>query len=432
MEKVLVVGGGGREHALAWKLAQSDRINTVFVAPGNAGTAHENGVENIAIAADDTDRLCEFAQLEGINLTVIGPEGPLVEGIVDRFTEKGLRCLGPSGKAAQLEGSKSFAKDFLQRHNIPTAEHQVFSESKKAYAWLESNEPPFVIKADGLAAGKGVIITHELKEAKQAITQILEEQRFGDAGNQVVIEQFLSGEEVSYICLVSGKEVLPLATSQDHKARDNGDQGPNTGGMGAYSPAPIVDPSLDQRILKQVIEPTVNGLASEGIPYTGFLYAGLMIGEDNVPRVLEFNCRLGDPETQPILMRLNSDLATLCDAVLDGHIADIDVVWDKRCSLGVVMASAGYPDCYDIGLPIDGLDTPEEDTVKVFHAGTHDRDGQVLTSGGRVLCVTALGSDIESARDLVYSTIKSIHWPGSFWRADIGHRALARQETEHK
>jgi len=244
MAKVLVVGSGGREHALAWKLAQSDRINTVFVAPGNAGTAHENGVENIAIAADDTDRLCEFAQLEGINLTVIGPEGPLVEGIVDRFTEKGLRCLGPSGKAAQLEGSKSFAKDFLQRHNIPTAEHQVFSESRKAYAWLESNEPPFVIKADGLAAGKGVIITHELKEAKQAITQILEEQRFGDAGNQVVIEQFLSGEEVSYICLVSGKEVLPLATSQDHKARDDGDQGPNTGGMGAYSPAPIVDPSL--------------------------------------------------------------------------------------------------------------------------------------------------------------------------------------------
>ncbi len=396
MAKALVVGGGGREHALAWKLAQSDRINTVFVAPGNAGSAHENGVENIAIAANDVDQLCKFAQLERVNLTVIGPEGTLVEGIVDRFTEKGLRCLGPSGKAAQLEGSKSFAKDFLQRHNIPTAEH-----------------------------------THELKEAKQAITQILEEQRFGAAGNKVVIEQFLSGEEVSYICLVSGKEVLPLATSQDHKARDEGDQGPNTGGMGAYSPAPIVDTSLNRRILKQVIEPTVNGLASEGIPYTGFLYAGLMIGEDNVPRVLEFNCRLGDPETQPILMRLNSDLAILCDAVLDGHIADIDVTWDKRCSLGVVMASAGYPDHYDIGLPINGLDRPEADTVKVFHAGTNDRDGQVLTSGGRVLCVTALGSDIESARESVYSTIKKIHWPGSFWRADIGHRALARQKTEH-
>ena len=282
-----------------------------------------------------------------------------------------------------------------------------------------------------MAAGKGVIITHELKEAKQAITQILEEQRFGAAGNQVVIEQFLRGEEVSYICLVSGKEVLPLATSQDHKARDEGDQGPNTGGMGAYSPAPIVDTSLNQRILKQVIEPTVNGLASEEIPYTGFLYAGLMIGEDNVPRVLEFNCRLGDPETQPILMRLNSDLAKLCDAVLDGHIADIDVTWDKRCSLGVVMASAGYPDRYDIGLPIDGLDAPGTDTVNVFHAGTLDRDGQVLTSGGRVLCVTALGSDIESARESVYRRIKSIHWQGSFWRADIGHRALARQTTDH-
>ena len=428
--KLAVIGSGGREHAICYKLKQSPKIKKIICIPGNAGT--QKIAENVKEDISNFEAIYQIIKNKNIDIVIIGPEQPLVDGLVDYLNEKKVEVFGPDKFASQLEGSKAFMKNLCKKNNIPTANFGVFENFNDASNFIKKNGAPIVVKADGLAAGKGVIITHELKEAKQAITQILEEQRFGAAGNQVVIEQFLNGEEVSYICLVSGKEVLPLATSQDHKARDEGDQGPNTGGMGAYSPAPIVDASLNQRILNQVIEPTVNGLASEGIPYTGFLYAGLMIGEDNVPRVLEFNCRLGDPETQPILMRLNSDLATLCDAVLDGHIADIDVTWDKRCSLGVVMASAGYPDRYDIGLPIVGLDRPEADTVKVFHAGTHDRDGQVLTNGGRVLCVTALGSDIESARESVYSAIKTIHWPGAFWRGDIGHRALARERAEHK
>ncbi len=425
--KVLVVGGGGREHALAWKLACSSRVSSVYVAPGNAGTAQEPGVQNIAIDAGDVEELFKFARHEKVNLTVIGPEGPLVDGIVDLFSNAGLPCLGPKQSAARLEGSKSFAKAFLQRHNIPTAAHRVFIDANDALDWLENAELPVVLKADGLAAGKGVIIAQNLDEARQAVNQILIEGRFGMAGKQLVIEDFLIGEEVSFICLVAGTSVVPLATSQDHKTRDAGDRGPNTGGMGAYSPAPIVDPDMYQRIIHQVIEPTVNGLAAEGIPYCGFLYAGLMIGSDRIPRVLEFNCRLGDPETQPILLRLKSDLAVLCQAALDGTLSQCLVQWDSRVALGVVMAAAGYPDRYPKGDIITGLTEVESEQIKVYHAGTDERQGHIVTSGGRVLCVTALGEDIDLAQQSAYAAVKKINWPGAYFRDDIGYRALKRK-----
>ena len=429
--KVLVVGGGGREHALAWKLACSDRVSAVYVAPGNAGTAREPGVHNIPIRAEAVDDLLEFAQSERIDMTVVGPEGPLVEGIVDLFSDAGLACLGPRQDAAQLEGSKSFAKAFLQRHGIPTAGHRVFADAGEALGWLDHAELPLVLKADGLAAGKGVVIAQNLDEARQAVTQILVEGRFGKAGERLVVEDYLIGEEASFICLVAGSSVVPLATSQDHKTRDAGDCGPNTGGMGAYSPAPVVDPDMHQRIMRQVIEPTVNGLAAEEIPYCGFLYAGLMIDATGVPHVLEFNCRLGDPETQPILLRLRSDLAVLCQAALDGTLDQRAVQWDSRPALGVVMTAAGYPDHYPKGDIITGLDEAESDDIKIFHAGTDEFDGQTVTNGGRVLCVTALGESIGRAQNAAYASLKKIHWQGAYWRDDIGYKALKR-ETRHQ
>ena len=429
--KVLVIGGGGREHALAWKLACSDRVSSVYVAPGNAGTAREPGVHNISIQVEAVDELLEFALSEKIDLTVVGPEGPLVEGIVDLFSNAGLACLGPRQGAARLEGSKSFAKAFLRRHGIPTAGHRVFTDAGEALEWLDHAELPVVLKADGLAAGKGVVIAQNLEEARQAVNQILVEGRFGSAGERLVIEDYLIGEEVSFICLVADSSVVPLATSQDHKTRDAGDCGPNTGGMGAYSPAPLVDPDMHQRIMRQVIEPTVNGLAAEGIPYCGFLYAGLMVGADGVPHVLEFNCRLGDPETQPILLRLRSDLAVLCLAALDGTLDQRAVQWDSRPALGVVMTAAGYPDHYPKGDIITGLDEAESDDIKIFHAGTDELDGQTVTNGGRVLCVTALGESIGRAQNAAYASLKKIHWQGAYWRDDIGYKALKR-ETRHQ
>jgi phosphoribosylamine---glycine ligase len=426
--KVLIIGGGGREHALAWKCAQSSDVDQVFVAPGNAGTALETNIENVAITVEDISALVRFVKDNDIELTIVGPEVPLVLGVVDAFQAAGLRCFGPTKGAAQLEGSKAFTKDFLQRHNIPTAAYGNFTDIEAATAYVKQMGAPIVVKADGLAAGKGVILAQTEAEAIAAINDMLAGNAFGDAGHRVVIEEFLHGEEASFIVMVDGKHILPLATSQDHKARDDGDQGPNTGGMGAYSPAPVVTDEIHQRVMREVIEPTVQGMASEGHPYTGFLYAGLMIDADGTPKVLEYNCRFGDPETQPIMMRLKSDLVALCNAALDQQLDTMTAEWDKRVALGVVMAAGGYPDHYDKGDVIEGLTDKDTDTCKVFHAGTALKDGKVVTAGGRVLCNVALGSSVHEAQQAAYRLTDSIRWKNAFYRKDIGYRAVAREQ----
>lgn len=425
--KILIIGSGGREHALAWKAAQSSQVDEVLVAPGNAGTATEPGVRNVPVKAEDLDGLLALAGTEDVALTIVGPEQPLVDGIVDRFTAAGLRCFGPNQTAAQLEGSKKFTKDFLARHDIPTAAYGSFTDLSAAKKFLREHSLPIVVKADGLAAGKGVIIAHSLAEADQALEQILDEGVFGAAGASVVIEEFLEGEEASFIAIVDGREVLPMASSQDHKARDDGDAGPNTGGMGAYSPAPIVDEAMHARIMKEVMLPTVNALADEGIHYRGFLYAGLMINESGVPNVLEFNCRFGDPETQPIMFRLESDLVELCNAAIDGELAGRQVQWHPQPSIGIVMASGGYPGSYEKGRKITGLDTIDDPNVKVFHAGTALNDDSVVTAGGRVLCVVARDESVSKAQKRAYENVARIHWDGAFYRHDIGYRAIARE-----
>ncbi len=425
--KVLIIGGGGREHALAWKAAQSPRVESVFVAPGNAGTAGEPGVENLALAAEDIDGLLAFARDQRIDLTIVGPEAPLVLGVVDRFQAAGLRIFGPSQGAAQLEGSKAFSKDFLARHGIPTAAYANFSDLEAAIAYIREQGAPIVVKADGLAAGKGVILARSELEAVDACRDMLAGNAFGEAGHRVVIEEFLHGEEASFIVMVDGEHVLPLATSQDHKARDDGDTGPNTGGMGAYSPAPVVDADLHARIMREVIEPTVRGMAADGKPYTGFLYAGIMIDPQGVPKVLEYNVRFGDPETQPIMLRLQSDLLALCEAALDRRLHQVEAEWDARASLGVVMAAGGYPGAYRKGDPISGLENLDSEDLKVFHAGTAlDDQGRVVTNGGRVLCVCALGEDVAVAQRRAYAGVDRITWNKAYCRHDIGHRAIAR------
>jgi len=428
--KVLIIGGGGREHALAWKAAQSPGVETVFVAPGNAGTARERSVENVAIDADDIPALARFAADNQVGLTIVGPEVPLVLGITDAFAAAGLRCFGPSKAAAQLEGSKTFTKDFLARHDIPTAAYQAFTEVAPALAYLRQQGVPIVIKADGLAAGKGVILAHTEEEAAAAVHDMLAGNVFGEAGHRVVIEEFLQGEEASFIVMVDGRHTLPLATSQDHKARDNGDRGPNTGGMGAYSPAPVITRAIHDRIMAEVIEPTVRGMAAEGMPYTGFLYAGLMIDSDGMPRVLEYNCRFGDPETQPIMLRLRSDLVSLCSAALDGRLDEVEASWDPRASLGVVMAAGGYPGDYRKGDIISGLADVKEHDAKVFHAGTSlNKADQVVTNGGRVLCVCALGETVSAAQQAAYEMVGRISWDDAYFRTDIGYRAVAREQS---
>jgi phosphoribosylamine--glycine ligase len=424
--KILIVGGGGREHALAWKCAQSPRAQHVFVAPGNAGTALESKVSNVGIAADDIDALLRFAIDEDVDLTIIGPEVPLVAGIVDRFTAANRRCFGPSAKAARLEGSKAFTKDFLQRHRIPTAGYATFGAADFDEAYVRAQRLPLVVKADGLAAGKGVVIC-ETHESAIATCREMLAGSFGAAGNTIVIEEFLQGEEVSFIVVATDRQVIALATSQDHKRRDDGDRGPNTGGMGAYSPAPIVTAQLHLRIMREVIEPTLKGLADDGNPYLGFLYAGLMIAADGAPKVLEFNCRLGDPEAQPILMRLQSDLIDLCEAALDGTLERLEVRWDSRAALGVVMAAGGYPDAYRKGDPIHGLDAAAVLPGKVFHAGTRAEGTQIVTAGGRVLCAVGLGDSVGAARHQAYNLVHAIHWNLVQYRLDIGHRAMTRE-----
>jgi phosphoribosylamine--glycine ligase len=427
--KVMVIGSGGREHALAWKLAQSPRVTQVYVAPGNAGTATEHKVSNVAVAADDVAGLLAFAEREGVDLTVVGPEAPLVLGVVDVFTAAGRRCFGPRQAAAQLEGSKAFAKDFLRRHRIPTAGYETFDDLAAALAHVAARPLPMVIKADGLAAGKGVVICHRREEAEAALDAMLGAGEFGSAGARVVVEDFLDGEEASFIVMVDGAHVLPFATSQDHKARDDGDRGPNTGGMGAYSPAPVVTPEVQARVMREVIEPTVAALAAEGTPYTGFLYAGLMIDVNGAPRVLEFNCRLGDPETQPLLMRLRSDLTELIDAALDGRLDQVQADWDARPALGVVLAAAGYPGDYARGTAIPALPVNEPADGKVFHAGTALQDGRVVTAGGRVLCATALGDTVAQAQQAAYALVQAVAWPEAYFRRDIGYRAVAREQA---
>jgi phosphoribosylamine--glycine ligase len=427
--RVLIVGNGGREHALAWKIAQSPRVREVLVAPGNAGTAAEPRVRNVPIAASDIDGLAAFAEREAIDLTVIGPEQPLVAGIVDRFESVGLRCLGPSAAAARLEGSKAFAKDFLQRHGIPTAKYARFTKLEPALEYLHKHDVPIVVKADGLAAGKGVIVAQDRATAEQAVRSMLAAHEFGAAGDEIVIEEFLTGEEASFIALVADGHVLPFASSQDHKTRDDGDRGPNTGGMGAYSPAPVVTPAVHDRIMREIMLPTVAGLAADGIPYRGFLYAGVMIDAKSQPRVLEFNCRFGDPETQPILCRLKSDFLDLCLACFEGRLAKTPVAWDSRAAVGVVLASRGFPGAYQKGFAITGLGDVAGDSVKVFHAGTRVQGDEVVTDGGRVLCAVGLGRDVAEARASVYREMTKIRWDGAFWRTDIGHRALGRERS---
>ncbi len=424
---VLIIGSGGREHALAWKVAQSTNVDHVFVAPGNAGTATENKVSNIDIHSENIDALIDFAQSDDIELTIVGPEAPLVIGVVDAFSKAGLKCFGPTAGAAQLEGSKSFTKDFLARYNIPTAAYQVFTDADEACDYIQKTGAPIVIKADGLAAGKGVIVAETVQQAQAAARDMLIDNKFGEAGARVVIEDFLVGEEASFICMVDGDNILPLATSQDHKARDNGDKGPNTGGMGAYSPAPVVTDEIHQRIMLEVIEPTVNGMKSDGLPYTGFLYAGLMIAPDGTPNVVEYNCRFGDPETQPVLMRLKSDLADLCLAALDHRLDQVTAEWDERAALGVVLAAGGYPESYDKGAIIAGLDQCDTESCKTFHAGTRLSDGNVVTNGGRVLCVTALGDTVTEAQQAAYRSVDTICWKDLYFRTDIGYRAIQRE-----
>ncbi|WP_336194517.1 phosphoribosylamine--glycine ligase [Providencia stuartii] len=423
---ILIIGGGGREHALAWKAAQSPLADKVYVAPGNAGTALESALENVDIAATDIDGLLQFAKDKQIGLTIVGPEAPLVIGIVDAFQSAGLTIFGPTQGAAQLEGSKAFTKDFLARHKIPTADYQNFTEVEPALAYLDKVGAPIVIKADGLAAGKGVIVAMTLAEAKDAVKDMLAGNAFGDAGHRIVIEEFLDGEEASFIVMVDGENVIPMATSQDHKRVGDGDTGLNTGGMGAYSPAPVVTDEIHQRVMEQVIYPTVKGMDAEGHRYQGFLYAGLMIDKAGNPKVIEFNCRFGDPETQPIMMRLQSDLVELCLAGAKGELAGKDSSWDERPALGIVIAAGGYPGDYHNGDVIHGLPIKDAADSKVFHAGTKLKEGEVTTAGGRVLCVTALGNDIAQAQQKAYQAAENIHWDGSFYRKDIGYRAIAR------
>ncbi|HLT90258.1 MAG TPA: phosphoribosylamine--glycine ligase [Woeseiaceae bacterium] len=425
--KILVVGGGGREHAFAWKCAQSPAVREVLVAPGNAGTALEPRVRNVPVPAGDIEALAALAAREAVDLTIVGPEAPLVAGIVDRFTAAGLACFGPTAAAAALEGSKGFAKAFLARHGIPTAAFATFTELEPALAYVRDRGTPIVVKADGLAAGKGVVVATTLEQAEAALRDMLADRRYGDAGSRVVIEEFLEGEEASFIVMTDGDTVLPLATSQDHKARDDGDRGPNTGGMGAYSPAPVLTPELERRVLDEIVHPTLDGLRADGIPYRGFLYAGLMIAPDGSPRVLEFNCRFGDPETQPVLARLRSDFAALCAAAAAGRLAGQPVAWDPRAALGVVMAAEGYPGTCRTGDRIEGLDDVVGDDVKVFHAGTAQANGDVVTSGGRVLCVVGLGDTVAAAAETAYAAVARIHWRGAFFRRDIGYRAIARE-----
>jgi len=428
--KVLVIGSGGREHALAWKCAQSPDVDDVLVAPGNAGTALEPGVRNVDISPDDIEALAGLAQAENIGLTIVGPEAPLVAGIVDRFQELGLPCFGPTAAAAQLEGSKAFTKDFLARHNIPTADYQNFTELEPALDYIRGQGAPIVIKADGLAAGKGVIVAMTLEEAEAAATDMLSGGRFGDAGTRIVVEEFLDGEEASFIVITDGTNVLPMATSQDHKARDEGDVGPNTGGMGAYSPAPVVTPGIEKKIMDLVIRPTLDGMREDGNDYLGFLYAGLMIMADGAPKVIEFNCRMGDPETQPIMARLKSDLSAICSATLDGTLGELQAEWDSRASLGVVMAAGGYPEVHAKGKTISGLEDADSDDQKVFHAGTATISGDVVTSGGRVLCVVGLGDTVEQAAAQSYNAVEKIRWDDVYFRRDIGHRAIAREKSQ--
>jgi phosphoribosylamine--glycine ligase len=424
--KVLIVGGGGREHALAWKVAQSPRVREVFVAPGNAGTAREPKVRNIPLGPAELRGLADFAGDHGVDLTVVGPEQSLVAGITDLFRARGLRCFGPVRAAARLEGSKVFAKEFAARHGIPTAASRSFTSVEDALTFAHAQSLPLVIKADGLAAGKGVVIAQGWEQAEAAIRGMLSGASFGEAGRRILVEEYVSGEEASFIVMVDGNHVLPFAGSQDHKARDDGDRGLNTGGMGAYSPAPVLSEAVQRRVLSSVILPAVQGMKAEGHPYKGFLYAGLMIGADGVPRVLEFNCRLGDPEAQPLLMRLRSDLVDLCEAGVDGRLDEMQADWDARTALGVVMAAEGYPGPYRKGDPIAGLPERDSPDTKVFHAGTAERGGQVVTDGGRVLCVVALGSGAAEAQSRAYETVRGIHWEGAYYRRDIGRRAVTR------
>ncbi|WP_321277006.1 phosphoribosylamine--glycine ligase [Thiomicrorhabdus indica] len=425
---ILVIGSGGREHALAWKAAQSPLAEQVFVAPGNTGTDLEPNLTNVAIGVEDLDGLVEFAKTNNIGLAIVGPEVPLVLGVVDAFEAAGLKCFGPTKGAAQLEGSKAFSKDFLAKHNIPTAAYQVFTEIAPAVDYIKEMGAPIVIKADGLAAGKGVILADTIDEAIAAVEDMLEGNKFGDAGARVVVEEFLVGEEASFIVMADGVNVLPMATSQDHKARDNGDTGPNTGGMGAYTPAPVVTPDIHDRAMKEVIMPTIEGMAKDGLPYTGFLYAGLMIDANGAPKVLEFNCRFGDPETQPIMMRLQSDLVQHCLDALEGKLDTAEAKWDSRAALGVVMAAGGYPDAYPKGDVITGIDEANSDDTKVFHAGTSSNEnGEVTTNGGRVLCVTALGENVTAAQKRAYEGVAKVNWKKVYYRTDIGHRAVKRE-----
>jgi len=428
--KVLVIGNGGREHALAWRAAQSPLVEKIYVAPGNPGTAREAKVENVAISATDVPALVAFAQRQQIGLTIVGPEAPLVIGVVDAFRAAGLTIFGPTQAAAQLEGSKAFTKDFLARQQIPTAEYQNFTEVEPALAYLQEKGAPIVVKADGLAAGKGVIVAMTLQEAEDAVRDMLSGNAFGDAGSRVVIEEFLDGEEASFIVMVDGKNVLPMATSQDHKRVGDGDTGPNTGGMGAYSPAPVVTPEIHRRVMERIIMPTVQGMAAEGNVYTGFLYAGLMIDAAGNPKVIEFNCRFGDPETQPIMLRMQSDLVELCLAGCAGELDQKEAVYDSRAAVGVVLAAANYPGEPQKGDVISGLDAGNNVDVKLFQAGTSEQNGQVVTNGGRVLCATALGHTVLEAQQKAYELAKQVSWDGLFYRSDIGYRAIAREQAQ--
>ncbi|ASX10768.1 MULTISPECIES: phosphoribosylamine--glycine ligase [Aeromonas] len=428
--KVLIIGNGGREHALAWKAKQSPLVTRVFVAPGNAGTAHEGSIENVAISATDIPALLAFAKEQRIGLTIVGPEAPLVKGVVDAFRAEGLAIFGPTAAAAQLEGSKAFAKDFLARHAIPTAEYQNFTEVEPALAYLREKGTPIVIKADGLAAGKGVIVAMTLSEAEEAVRDMLSGNAFGDAGARVVIEEFLEGEEASFIVMVDGEHVLPMATSQDHKRVGDGDTGLNTGGMGAYSPAPVVTDEVHRKVMERVIMPTVRGMAAEGNVYTGFLYAGLMIDGQGNPKVIEFNCRFGDPETQPIMLRMRSDLVELCLAACAGKLDQVEAIYDTRVAIGVVLAAGGYPGDYQQGKPISGLPVEEASGEKVFHAGSRMEGDTVVTAGGRVLCATALGHTVAEAQQRAYQLAGRIKWDGVFYRNDIGWRAIEREQQQ--
>ncbi|NAX17547.1 MULTISPECIES: phosphoribosylamine--glycine ligase [unclassified Vibrio] len=429
---ILIIGAGGREHALGWKVAQNPNVKTVFVAPGNAGTALEPKLENVNIAVEDIAGLVAFAQEKRIELTIVGPETPLVLGVVDAFRKADLPIFGPTQAAAQLEGSKAFTKDFLARHHIPTGAYANFTEIEPALAYVRQQGAPIVVKADGLAAGKGVIVAMTLQEAEDAIQDMLAGNAFGHAGSRVVIEEFLDGEEASFIVMVDGVNVLPMATSQDHKRVGDKDTGPNTGGMGAYSPAPVVTPEIHERVMQEVIYPTVHGMAAEGNPYTGFLYAGLMIDAQGTPKVIEYNCRFGDPETQPIMMRMQSDLVELCFAALEGKLDQVESKWDPRASIGIVLAAGGYPADYAKGDVISGLPTQEVAGEKIFHAGTSNQAGEVVTNGGRVLCATALGNTVSQAQQRAYQLAKQVNWDDMFYRSDIGYRAIAREQQTTK